>query len=220
MLFKTLNHDYRTLEEYRKENEGQIFYVTDENVQAQYIRLFQENGMNAVLLTHAIDSHFISFLEYKESGLKFARIDSDLSDSMKTDGEKPDEEAVKALCEQFKAAVGKEDLDVQAENLKSKETPAIILVSEYERRLNDMSAMYGGMFPAGAQAKTTLVLNAQNDIVQKITSLPEEQKPLVCKYVYDLAMLSNQRLSADELSEFMKRSSELLKLAVFSQRAE
>ena len=136
---------------------------------------------------------------------------------MKTDGEKPDEEAVKALCEQFKAAVGKEDLDVQAENLKSKETPAIILVSEYERRLN---AMYGGMFPAGAQAKTTLVLNAQNDIVQKITSLPEEQKPLVCKYVYDLAMLSNQRLSADELSEFMKRSSELLKLAVFSQRAE
>ena len=220
VLFKTLNHDYRTLEEYRKENEGQIFYVTDENVQAQYIRLFQENGMNAVLLTHAIDSHFISFLEYKESGLKFARIDSDLSDSMKTDGEKPDEEAVKALCEQFKAAVGKEDLDVQAENLKSKETPAIILVSEYERRLNDMSAMYGGMFPAGAQAKTTLVLNAQNDIVQKITSLPEEQKPLVCKYVYDLAMLSNQRLSADELSEFMKRSSELLKLAVFSQRAE
>ena len=220
VLFKTLNHDYRTLEEYRKENEGQIFYVTDENVQAQYIRLFQENGMNAVLLTHAIDSHFISFLEYKESGLKFARIDSDLSDSMKTDGEKPDEEAVKALCEQFKAAVGKEDLAVQAENLKSKETPAIILVSEYERRLNDMSAMYGGMFPAGAQAKTTLVLNAQNDIVQKITSLPEEQKPLVCKYVYDLAMLSNQRLSADELSEFMKRSSELLKLAVFSQKAE
>ena len=64
-----MNHDYRTLEEYRKENEGQIFYVTDENVQAQYIRLFQENGMNAVLLTHAIDSHFISFLEYKESGL-------------------------------------------------------------------------------------------------------------------------------------------------------
>ena len=105
VLFKTLNHDYRTLEEYRKENEGQIFYVTDENVQAQYIRLFQENGMNAVLLTHAIDSHFISFLEYKESGLKFARIDSDLSDSMKTDGEKPDEEAVKALCEQFKACL-------------------------------------------------------------------------------------------------------------------
>ena len=220
VLFKTLNHDYRTLEEYRKENEGQIFYVTDENVQAQYIRLFQENGMNAVLLTHAIDSHFISFLEYKESGLKFARIDSDLSDSMKTDREKPDEEAVKALCEQFKAAVGKEELAVQAENLKSKETPAIILVSEYERRLNDMSAMYGGMFPAGAQAKTTLVLNAQNDIVQKITSLPEEQKPLVCKYVYDLAMLSNQRLSADELSEFMKRSSELLKLAIFSQKTE
>ena len=80
--------------------------------------------------------------------------------------------------------------------------------------------MYGGMFPAGAQAKTTLVLNAQNDIVQKITSLPEEQKPLVCKYVYDLAMLSNQRLSADELSEFMKRSSELLKLAIFSQKTE
>ena len=139
---------------------------------------------------------------------------------MKPTEEKPDEETVKALCEQFKAAVGKEELTVQAENLKTKEPPAIILLSEYERRLNDMSAMYGGMFPAGAQAKATIVLNAQNEIVQRITSLPQEEKPLVCKYIYDLAMLSNQQLSADELSEFMKRSSEILKLAVFPTKAE
>lgn len=220
VLFKTLSHDYKTLEEYRKDNQGQIFYVTDENIQSQYIRLFQENNMDAVLLTHAIDSHFISFLEYKETGLKFARIDSDLSDSMKSNGEKPDEETAKTLCEQFKAAVGKEKLTVQAENLKSKETPAVILLSEYERRLNDMSAMYGSMFPGGAQAKTTLVLNVQNEIVQKIPALPDEEKPLVCKYIYDLAMLSNQQLSAQELAEFMKRSSEILKLAVFPSKAE
>lgn len=215
LLFKTINGDYLTLKEYPKEEDGTIFYVTDPNVQAQYIRMFQESGMNAVILDHMIDNHFISFVEYsgnreaEEQTVKFARIDSHIGQALKDGDVQPDEDLVKQLTEIFKSAIGNQELAVEAERLKATDTPAVMLLSEYERRMQDMSAMYGEMFGA-SKAKSTLVLNLDNAIVQALPKLEDSNRSLVCRHIYDLAMISHKQLSAKEMSDFIKRSVDIL----------
>ena len=218
VLFKTINDEYLTISEYPKQEDGKIFYVTDENVQAQYVRMFKQNGMNAALLSHAIDSHFISFLEYKEKDTKFARIDSDIGDALKTDANVDTDEAQKQLIETFKAALNNPEVTVKAEHLKSAETPAIILLSEYERRMQDMSAMYGGMFGSAPKTQTTIVLNVENDVVKVIGQLSEENNKLVCQHIYDLAMLSHKQLTAEEMSSFIEHSMQILSLLAHQQQ--
>lgn len=216
LLFKTINGDYLTLNEYPKDD-NKIFYVTDENVQAQYIRMFKENGLNAVILDHVIDNHLISFLEYKEHDgdkpLKFARIDSDIGDAMK-DGatDEKDEQAAK-IVQLFQNAVDQKELEVKAEKLKSAQTPAVMLLSEYERRIQDMNRIYGDMFGGNPPAKSTIVLNLENSIVQALPRLSEENCKLVCNHIRDLAMISHKQLSADEMAAFIQRSTEILSLA-------
>lgn len=216
LLFKTINGDYLTLKEYPREADGTIFYVTDPNVQAQYIRMFQESGMNAVILDHMIDNHFISFVEYigsretePENKIKFARIDSDIGQALKDGDAQQDEESVKQITELFKTAIGNEELTVKAERLKATDTPAVMLLSEYERRMQDMGAMYGEMFGA-AKAKSTIVLNMDNAIVKALPKLEESNRNLVCRHIYDLAMISHKQLSAEEMSDFIKRSVDIL----------
>ncbi len=208
ILLKTIDGAYQTLAEFPKGDDGKIFYVTDENVQAQYIRMFRENDMTAALLTHMIDQHFISFLEYKDSSIKFARIDSDISGAMK---EETNESDSGAIVEAFQKAVGQEGLTVRAEKLKTKQTPAIILLSEQERRMQDMSAMYGGMFGSMPKASTTIVLNLSSELVQSIPNLKEDDAKLICSMIYDLAKLSHKQLSAEEMAAFIGRSVEVLK---------
>ena len=217
LLFETIYGDYKTLEEYPKESDGTIFYVTDKNVQAQYIRMFKESGMNAVILDHMIDSHFISFVEYignkgEDSGqkLKFARIDSDIGQAMKDNSSQEQEELSKKLVEIFQNAMDDKELTVKAEALKTADTPAVMLLSEYERRMQDMSALYGDMFGNAPKTKSTLVLNLENPIVQALPQLEEEKRKLVCRHIYDLAMISHKQLSAEEMSGFIKRSVEIL----------
>lgn len=217
ILLKTTNGEYKTLEEYPKQEEKKIYYVTDENLQSQYIRMFEENGLTAAVLTHAIDPHFISFMEYKEQqNYQFLRIDSDIGAALKTDqsedAAKAEEEANKDLLEAFKKAVDAEskNLTIKAQSLKAAETPAVILLSEYARRIQDMSRLYGEDFP-GANPEMTVVLNTENPVIQKITSLSEENQALVCQQVYDLALLSHKPLTADEMSKFIERNVTILK---------
>ena len=211
LLFQSINGGYLTLADCPKQND-KIFYVSDESMQAQYIRMFKENGLDAVILDHVIDSHFISFLEYTEKDLKFTRIDSDLGDALK-DGEggeeKLSQEEKEKLIDQFKSAMAQPDLEVKAERLKNTHMPAVILMSEYSRRMQDMSKMYGEMF-SSMKPEVSIVLNLENPVIQNLSTLPDDEAKLVCQQVYDLALLGHKTLSADELSAFIDRSVQLL----------
>lgn len=210
ILLKTINGQYETLQEFKDENNGKFFYVTDENLQSQYIDIFKDNNMNAAVLSHAIDAHFISFLEYKDNEFKFSRIDSSVDEALKsTDSE--DESGYENLVQSFKTAIDDDKTTIEAQNLKSKNTPAIIIIPEFERRMKEMGSMYGDMFK-NQPVSETLVINTANDIVKKIDTLNEEDKNIVCKYIYNLAKLNNKKLTAEEISEFTKRSTDVLQL--------
>ncbi len=213
MIYKDLNGKYITLPEYLEGKDSKdVYYVSDEVRQAQYISLFKEQNLDAVILPSMIDNHFISFVEMKEDGVKFKRIDSDISDSLKGDGAK-DEEFDKSLVDTFKAALGKDDLKADVQSLKNEELPAMMLLSEESRRMQEIYKSYGQQF-AGMSGMFnddyTLVLNRDNKIVKKIPELSDEDKKLVCSHIYDLAMISNKPLSAEEMVKFIERSNLIL----------
>ena len=219
LLFKTIDGEYKTLEEYLKAEGNKIYYVTDENLQAQYISMFKENGLTAAVLTHAIDPHFISLLEYKNpEEMKFLRIDADLGEALKVsqpeaeseDAKKAQEEENNKLIECVKACLPDEKLEYKVESLKATETPAVILLSEYARRIQDMNKVLGESF--APEGQVTLVLNSENEIVKKIPSLTEENRKLVCEHIYDIALMAHKPLSAQQMSKFIARNVKLLEL--------
>ena len=210
LLFKTIDGEYKTLEEYPKAEGNKIYYVTDENLQAQYISMFKENGLTAAVLTHAIDPHFISLLEYKNpEEMKFLRIDADLGEALKVsqpeaeseDAKKAQEEENNKLIECVKACLPDEKLEYKVESLKATETPAVI---------QDMNKVLGESF--APEGQVTLVLNSENEIVKKIPSLTEENRKLVCEHIYDLALMAHKPLSAEQMSKFIARNVKLLEL--------
>ena len=213
MIYKDLDGKYLTLSEYLEGKEKKdVYYVSDETQQAQYINLFKEQGQNAVILPTMMDTHFISFLEMKEEGVKFKRIDSALSDSL-TETDKKDEAQEKNLAELFKNKLGKEELKVEVSTLKNAEVPAVMLLSEESRRMQEMYKSYGQQF-AGMQNMFhddfTLVLNTNNALIQKLPSLAEDDAKLVCEHIYDLAMLSNRPLPPEQMTKFIARNNQLL----------
>lgn len=219
LLFKTIDGEYKTLEEYPKAEGNKIYYVTDENLQAQYISMFKENGLTAAVLTHAIDPHFVSLLEYKNPDeMKFLRIDADLGEALKVsqpeaeseDAKKAQEEENNKLIECVKACLPDEKLEYKVESLKATETPAVILLSEYARRIQDMNKVLGESF--APEGQVTLVLNSENEIVKKIPSLTGENRKLVCEHIYDLALMAHKPLSAEQMSKFIARNVKLLEL--------
>lgn len=223
VIFKTTNGEYVTLKDYLERNKDKhkdkVFYVTDEKQQSQYIRLFKDQGMEAVILNTLIDNHFIQFLEMKESGVKFSRIDADLSDSMKdADAGAADEDLTKKLEAAFREAAGNDKLKIQVEALKTSSTPGMILLSEYSRRMQEMSRMYGmnGMdFGNMFQDEQTLVLNRTNPLIKAIAGLSgnesrKEDLMLICRHVYDLAMMSHKQLEPEAMANFIERSNTLL----------
>ncbi|HIU47887.1 MAG TPA: molecular chaperone HtpG [Candidatus Avimonoglobus intestinipullorum] len=213
MIYKDLDGNYITLADYLdgKDNKD-VYYVSDETQQAQYINLFREQGLNAVILPTMMDTHYISFLETKEEGVKFKRIDSNISDSL-TEAHEKNEEQEKALSELFKKMLGKEDLKIEVQSLKNTGIPAVMLLSEESRRMQELYKSYGQQFAGMSgmfQDDFTLVLNDQNSLIQKLGSLPEDDQKLVCEHVYDLAMLSNKPLGAEQMTKFIERSNLLL----------
>ena len=239
ILFKDINDKYMTLPELLKEKEEKeaeakdenaedkadntdadkdtretIYYVTDKNQQGQYIRMFKESDMNAVILDHNIDTSFITQLEQRNQHYKFMRIDADVTDALKEEVSEEDmKSALDTLTETFRTALGKENLDVKVEKLKDASISSMITLSEEGRRMQDMMKMYNmyGMDPSMFGGNETLVLNVNNKLVQYILDHKDgEHVPMFCKQLYDLAMLSNQPLSPEAMTAFINRSNEVM----------
>lgn len=205
-------------EEEPKDERHIIYYVTDKNQQGQYIKMFREQGMDAVILDHNIDTSFISQLERRNETYKFMRIDTDVTDSLKEEGNEEDlSESSTALADLFHKALNNDKLNVKVEKLKDENISSLITQSEEGRRMQDMMKMYSmggaGMDPSMFSADLTLTLNANNTLVKYILENKESKHvPEFCEQLYDLAMLSNQPLSPDAMAKFIARSNQIMLL--------
>ena len=197
-----------------KDTRKPVYYVTDVKQQAQYINMFKEQGMDAVILEHNIDTSFISQLERRNEKIKFVRIDADVTDSMKEETSAEElKEANDTLTETFRKALSNENLKVSVEKLKNASISSVITLSEEGRRMQDMMKMYGMAGMDFGANDCTLVLNANNDLVKYILEHKDsEHVPMFCEQLYDLAMLSNQPLSPDAMTRFIARSNDIMML--------
>ncbi len=196
-----------------------VYYVTDEQQQSQYINLFRKQGQDAVILGHNIDSPFITQLEQKNANVRFQRIDSDITESAKEEIAEEDKETFKktadSLIEIFRNELGNDKLDVKVEKLKDDNVASVITLSEENRRMQEMMKMYGmaGMDPSMFGNESTLTLNANHPLVQFIVEHKRSKSvPVICKQLYDLAMLAHKPLSPEEMTAFVQRSNEIMLL--------
>ena len=230
ILYKNLEGKYLTLndclEENKEKHENTIFYVTNEKEQSQYINLFKEEGIDAVIMPAAIDNPFISHVEQKHEGLKFLRIDTDLNASFKEEVKEDDEAFKKTseeLTEVFKKALNNDKLDIKVEKMKNASVASMITVSEETRRMQDMMKMYsmGGM-DMGAFGATgeTLVLNANHPLVKYVLENKEGENTVkICEQLYDLASLAHGQLSPERMTNFVNRSNDIM-MIMAGQKAE
>ena len=220
ILFKNLEGKYMTLPEClevnKEKHENTVFYVKDEIEQGQYIKMFKDAGMDAVILKHNIDQPFVNHLEQKNENVKFLSIDSDLSSIFKDEG---DEEELKKqndeLTELFKTALNNDSINVKAERLKDENISSMITISEDSKRMADMMKMYGmGMgMPSYGNMGETLVLNVNNVLVKYILDNPQSDNvTMFCEQLYDLAKISHSPLQPEQMTRFITRSNEILGL--------
>ncbi len=225
ILFKNIDGKYLTLpeclEENKEKHENTVFYVTDEIQQGQYIKMFRDEGTDAVILKHNIDQPFITHLEQKNEGVKFLRIDADLNDTFKEevseDDKKTLEENEKTLEAVFKKALNNENLELKLEKLKDTKISSMVTLSEESRRMQDMMKMYGmtGMDPSMFGSKLTLILNANHELVKYILANKDSENiPMICEQLYDLAVISHEQLSPDAMTKFIERSNKIMELLV------
>ncbi len=233
IIFKNLEGKYLTLPEYIKAAKGDeaevveenkdteaepkkdtVYYVTDEKQQSQYINMFKENGIDALIMTHNIDQPFISQLEYENKEVRFQRIDADLTDSF-TESSEDIATLNEELSELFKKVLGKEKLEVKVEKIKSEKISSMITLSEESRRMQDMMKMYrmdgmgNDMFAGGEK----LVLNANHPLVKYLGENKEsEHANMLCEQLYDLAMLAHKPLEPEAMTKFVERSNDIMLL--------
>mgnify|MGYP004508533815 CR=1 FL=1 len=212
IIYKNLDGKYLTLSEYLDGKEKKdVYYVSDENLQSQYINMFREQGLDAVILPTMMDTHFISFIEMKEEGVKFKRIDSSVEETASDSGLA--EEDKTKLTDEFKTAVGDENLKIEVQALKNEATPAVILLSEQSRRMKEMYRSYGQQIAGmGDMFKDefTLVLNSNNKLIKSIDGMDEDSRKVLCEHIYDLAMLCHKPLSPEQMTKFVERSNKLM----------
>ena len=203
-----------------EKKEKTIYYVTDEQQQSQYINMFKAAKMDAVILTHNIDQPFISQLEQKNEGIKFQRIDADVTDALKSKtskkAEKEMEEQAESISKLMKKALKNDKITVNVEKLKNKKISSMITLSEESRRMQDMMKMYSmpgmDMSAFGGEGET-LILNANHPLVQYITEHQDgENAEMICEQLYDLAKLQHAPLSADAMTKFVARSNDIMML--------
>ena len=224
ILFKTINSQYITLNDYlencKEKHENKVFYVSNEEQQSQYIKLFKDYGLDAVILDSTIDNHFISMIEFKNQGVQFNRIDADLSDILKENDNEDNKEIKTDIENLFKDVIGDRINNYSVESLKSEDTPAIILISEQSRRMSEMRSQFAGMdFGMSFEEEKTLVINNNSSIVKKLVSLKDdeskkEQISLICNQIVDIALLSNKELDSKQLDEFIKRNNQLMSMVI------
>lgn len=224
ILFKTINSQYVTLNDYlencKEKHENKVFYVSNEEQQSQYIKLFKDYELDAVILDSTIDNHFISMIEFKNKGVSFNRIDADLSDILKNNDNEENKEIKTEIENLFKDIIGDRINNYSVESLKSKDTAAIILISEQSRRMAEMRSQFAGMdFGMSFDEEKTLVINDNSSIVKKLVSLKDdeskkEQVSLICNQIVDIALLSNKELDSKQLDEFIKRNNQLMNMII------
>ena len=243
ILFKNLDHKYLTLKECVEENGGKlidpkaekeepkegeekkeepkttIYYVSDEQQQSQYINMFRNQGQDAVILNHNIDSPFITQLEQRNPNLQFQRIDADITDNAKEEVKEEEKEAFQkttdSLVETFRKAMENDKLNVKVEKLKDDKVASMITLSEQSRRMQEMMKMYGmaGMDPSMFGSEVTLTLNANHPLVQFVAEHGDnENTPVICKQLYDMAMLAHKPLTPEEMTAFVQRSNDIMML--------
>jgi len=230
VLYKTIYGNYKTLDEFTTENaektEKTVFYVTNEQLQSQYIQMFKEQQLDAVILTTNLDAPFISYLETYEPEIKFNRIDADITDALKettpdevSESDAKQQEDIQSL---FRKVMNNEKLDVKIEPLKSEAVSSVLLLSEQSRRMQEMSKMFGGganMPPGMFEEELSLVLNKNNSLVQSLLNVYESkeqdmQVELVARQLYDLAQLSHKPFTPEQMTEFIQRSNKILEMAI------
>lgn len=212
ILFKKLDDTYVSLKELTEADEKEVFYVTDVESQSQYIELLKTEDIEPVLLNNMIDNHFSSFLEYKISDIRFKRVDSFISESLK-DGES-EEELDKKLSELFVSYAN--GAKVSVESLKSEKISAMYVLSEEARRMEEMQKMYGGMnFPNMPKPEETLVINSNNELVKKALEIEDDElKELLCTNIVDMAKLSHNTLNGEEKTAFLERNVKIMNMLI------
>ena len=249
ILYKDLEHKYLTLEDCIKANKKEdteteetktettegtdaaenseqaekekttVYYVTDEQQQSQYINMFKEQGQDAILLTHNIDSAFITYLEQKHEDVKFMRIDADVHESLKDEVSEDEKEEFQktadSIVEIFRKELGNDKLDVKVEKIKDDNVASMAVLSEESRRMAEMMKMYGmsGMDPSMFGTQATLILNANHPLVKFVVEHKRSKNvSIICKQLYDLAMLAHKPLNPEEMTAFVQRSNEIMML--------
>ena len=215
IIYKDIDGKYLTLDEYLDgKEEKDVYYVSDPQTQSQYINMFKNQGLNAVVLPSMMDTHFISLVEMKQTGVKFKRIDSainDISDNAEKDDSTKEQE--EKLIEKFKNEIKDDTLKIEVQSLKDDSIPAVILLGEQSRRMQEMYKAYGQQTAGMADMfhdEFTLVLNSNNSLIKKIDTLNDEDANLVIDHVYDLAKISHSPLPAEQMTKFIERSNKLL----------
>ena len=215
IIYKDIDGKYLTLDEYLDgKEEKDVYYVSDPQTQSQYINMFKNQGLNAVVLPSMMDTHFISLVEMKQTGVKFKRIDSainDISDNTEKDDSAKEQE--EKLIEKFKNEIKDDTLKIEVQSLKDDSIPAVILLGEQSRRMQEMYKAYGQQMAGMADMfhdEFTLVLNSNNSLIKKIDTLNDEDANLVIDHVYDLAKISHSPLPAEQMTKFIERSNKLL----------
>ena len=215
IIYKDIGGKYLTLDEYLDgKEEKDVYYVSDPQTQSQYINMFKNQGLNAVVLPSMMDTHFISLVEMKQTGVKFKRIDSainDISDNTEKDDSTKEQE--EKLIEKFKNEIKDDTLKIEVQSLKDDSIPAVILLGEQSRRMQEMYKAYGQQMAGMADMfhdEFTLVLNSNNSLIKKIDTLNDEDANLVIDHVYDLAKISHSPLPAEQMTKFIERSNKLL----------
>ena len=208
-------------DEKKEEEKTSIYYVTDEIQQSQYINMFKAQGQDAIILSHNIDAAFITYLEEKHSDIQFLRIDADVHDSLKDEVGEDEKESFQktadSLVEIFRKELNNDKLDVKVEKLKDDKVAAMAVLSEHSRRMGEMMKMYGmaGMDPSLYGNEVTLVLNANHPLVQFVTEHKRSKNvPIICRQLYDLAMLAHKPLNPEEMTAFVQRSNEIMMLLI------
>ena len=220
LIFKNLNGEYQPIsallgEEISDEDAKNgvmpkaIYYVSDEAQQAQYIAMFKDAGLDAIVCDTYIDPHFISYIEYKNpKKCRFVRIDADIDGALKS-GETVNVDDHKELIDAFKEQLVNKDIAVRAENFKSGKIPAVVNVDEFMRRMSEMNGFYG-MDNTDPTKNATLVLNLTNPVISGLLTQPKEKQAVIVNQIYYLAMLSYKKLAPEELSDFVEKSAQLL----------
>lgn len=206
-------------EEEKKEEQTVVYYVTDEQQQSQYIKMFKEQSQDAVILTHNIDTPFITYMEQHNENIKFQRIDADVHDSLKDEVTEEEKESFRktteSLVEIFRKELDNEKLDVKVEKLKDDQVASMAVLSEESRRMQEMMRMYGmaGIDPGMFGSQITLILNANHPLVQFVVEHKRSKSvPIICKQLYDLAILAHKPLNPEEMTAFVQRSNEIMML--------